>query len=241
MRTVFTLACSLLFLLSAEAQDWGNRVKGEGPVVSRDFDIDSFEKVTFSTSDKLILTQGSPQSVRIEGQANILDLIRTDVRDDHWKIGYTQSVGNHKEVVFYVTVPNLSYVKLSGSGDIIGKNQFNKADDFYAGISGSGNLDLDVKATNLASRISGSGDINLKGQATHFSMKISGSGDLRAYDLETENTEISISGSGDCEVHSKENLQARINGSGDIYYKGAPRVQSKISGSGDIVSKGPGS
>jgi hypothetical protein len=236
MRTVLILAFCGLFILSAHAQ----RVKGEGPVVSRDFDLASFEKVTLSTSGKLILTQGSPQSIRIEGQANILDLIRTEVRDDHWKIGFTENVGNHKEVVVYATLPKLSYVKLSGSGDILGENQFNQSDEFYVGISGSGNVKMDLKATNLASKISGSGNIKLEGQATNFDLKISGSGDVRAYDLEALNTQISISGSGDCEVHTTGNLKARIVGSGDIYYRGSPQVQTKVSGSGNIVSRGDG-
>ncbi len=240
MKNLFALSCLFLLTLTLQAQSWKNRVKGEGPVVSRDFDIADFEKVSLSTNGKLILTQGSPQQVRIEGQANILDLIKKEVNDKHWKIDYTEQVGEHKEVVVYATVPKLSYVKLSGSGDIMSTNQFDRAEEFAVSISGSGDIDLNIKAEALASSVSGSGNIDLQGAAENFSMKISGSGDLDAYNLQTENAQISISGSGDCKVSVNENLQAKINGSGDIYYKGRPRIQTKISGSGDLVSRSGG-
>lgn len=65
--------------------------------------------------------------------------------------------------------------------------------------------------------------------------KVAGSGDFHGFDLEANHTEVSVAGSGDAEVVSKQSLKARVAGSGDIQYKGNPtKEDTKVSGSGSI-------
>jgi hypothetical protein len=86
--------------------------------------------------------------------------------------------------------------------------------------------------------LSGSGDIVGKTtiQADKFDASMSGSGDIRAFDLEAEFVEATVSGSADIKVTANQSLDARVSGSGDIQYRGNPKkVHSKASGSGDIT------
>ena len=69
-------------------------------------------------------------------------------------------------------------------------------------------------------------------------MSISGSGDFSGFDLNADNTEVSISGSGNVEVVSNSSIKAYVSGSGDVDYKGNPdKEDTKVSGSGRISSK----
>ncbi|UCG09227.1 MAG: DUF2807 domain-containing protein [Desulfobacterales bacterium] len=81
------------------------------------------------------------------------------------------------------------------------------------------------------------GSINLSGEADESNAAISGSGKINAFDLETKNVSVTISGSGDCRLNASESLNATISGSGDIYYKGRPKISTRISGSGSLRSQ----
>ena len=125
-------------------------------------------------------------------------------------------------------------MNLSGSGKVIGEGTFDTG-DLDLGVSGSGDLELDVEADNIDTGISGSGDIELTGSAKEHAVSISGSGRLDAEDLEAETYRIRISGSGSCRINVSEEIDSRVSGSGSIYYKGSPnKVNNHSSGSGKL-------
>ena len=75
----------------------------------------------------------------------------------------------------------------------------------------------------------------LNGRTKDFDGKVSGSGDLKCSDLQSENTIIGVSGSGNARVFASVSLKARVSGSGDIYYRGNPSSpEIHTSGSGSV-------
>lgn len=236
---LFTLViASFLTVNTMQAQNWWkNGIKGEGQVVKKSINLKSFTGFTLTTTGNVYLRKGSSQSVEVESHQNIIDNLETEVNDNHWKIKFDKPVRKYDKLNFYITVPSLSAVRISGSGDIISDDTFTGLGNLDISISGSGNIKLGAEASEVVTRISGSGDIKLAGKTTDMSIKISGSGDVRAYDMVAENCKVSISGSGDVKVHANENLYVRSSGSGDIYYMGRPRIDSKVSGSSDITSR----
>ena len=76
---VFGLLVLVSLFLSTEIQAqnwWKSGIKGEGPVVTRDLNVGKFTGVSLGFSGDVYLTQGSSQSVKVEGQANIIDNIK---------------------------------------------------------------------------------------------------------------------------------------------------------------------
>ena len=227
-----------LMCLPTTAQNWwGSGMKGEGPIVERELDIDAFTGVRLSISGDVILTQGDRQSVVVKGQQNIIDNIKTGVWNDVWKIHYDKNVSNHKKVVIYITIPTLTEASVSGSGSMESKGNFTNLGNLELAVSGSGDLSLDVQAADIESTVSGSGGIRLAGNSRSLDIQISGSGEVQGFRMNTKDCDVAISGSGECEISVEDNLKVRVSGSGDVYYKGNPKVRSKISGSGDVVSR----
>ncbi|WP_020537111.1 head GIN domain-containing protein [Lewinella cohaerens] len=227
----------LFFLPNTQAQKWWNGgVDGSGPRVEKDLQLDQFSGIRLSINADVYLTQGSTQSVRISAQQNIIDLIETNVDGSIWKIKTEENIDDHAPIKIYITVPRMTYVKLSGSGDIYTENTFTGNDAVEVGISGSGDLRFKTTANSIEAAISGSGDIELDGSTENLNISISGSGDIDAKELVSGNCEVRISGSGGAKVHATKNLNVRVSGSGDVYYKGSPNVQSRVSGSGDLQS-----
>jgi len=156
------------------------------------------------------------------------------VKGGVWEIEVDRCIRNMEEMRIFITLPEITEVKISGSGKIISENML-KADDLEVGISGSGDITLGVLADDINTSISGSGNVVLEGEADEIRFLVSGSGDLRAFDLMARKAEVEISGSGDVEVYVTEQLNVSITGSGDVLYHGNPSLNVSISGAGEVV------
>ncbi|MCB0644492.1 MAG: DUF2807 domain-containing protein [Phaeodactylibacter sp.] len=210
---------------------------GVGPQQKIVGQVAAFKGINLAISADVVLTYGSTQSVRMEGQQNIIDNIDTAVEDGVWNIRFKQHVKDYQKITIYITSPGLELVSITGSGDISTTNQFVGQQELRIRIAGSGDLAYDTDAKEIDCSISGSGDVKLAGSTNELSASISGSGDLYAFDLHTKNADVSIVGSGGCKLDVQNDLHASIVGSGDIQYKGNPSVQKKIVGSGDVYQK----
>jgi hypothetical protein len=211
-------------------------VKGSGEVISEERHLSEFTSIKLKGVGRVVLTQGQTHTINIETDDNIMPLIETDVQNDQLVI----SQGNYNlrptTLEFNITVTHLKGIAISGAGDVIGKSRF-VSDDFFAKISGSGDMVLELDVAELETTISGSGSMNLAGQTDRHDATISGSGKINAFDMQTQNVSLKVSGSGNCKVNATETLNARISGSGDVIYTGHPRITSKISGSGSLESR----
>ncbi len=141
-----------------------------------------------------------------------------------------------KEIKIYVTAPVFNKFSTAGSGNISGSNQVISDDNLDINVAGSGNINLNVKASDVDASIAGSGDITLAGEADLIKGSIAGSGDIKAKDLVAHKADVHIAGSGNAEVNADEELSANIAGSGDVRYAGKPKTSSRIAGSGSVAS-----
>lgn len=209
-------------------------ISGSGSTETQTLDIDEFTSIKLEINLDVYITQGDDFSVEVEGKENIIDDLKLSVSNNTWTIDTdhcTRNIGNMK---VYITMPNIEYLKISGSGKIIGENTFT-GNDIELRISGSGDMDLSLETDNIEAKISGSGEMWLEGNSSNFDFKISGSGDLNAFDLESDNVDVRISGSGDARVRAIDELNVTISGSGNVYYKGSPSINVHISGSGNLI------
>ncbi len=208
---------------------------GDGEVITRIIDLPNFDAIHLSSSVYVYLRQGPTQKVEVEGQENIIELLELDVQNDTWDIEFDRCIRDYKDFKVYITIPEITSVKVSGSGHVIGENEWT-GDDLTLRVSGSGEMDLALDVDNLDSKISGSGRMRLEGTTDDFYLKISGSGDYNAFDLEALEGEVNISGSGDVDVRVVDYLKVKISGSGDLRYKGFPALDVNITGSGDVTN-----
>ena len=123
---------------------------------------------------------------------------------------------------------------LAGSGNILGDGPF-ETSSIRMSILGSGNITMEVYCENVDAEIPGSGNISISGQSDISDAHISGSGNIMAFNLESRSCEVSITGSGNCDVNVTETLDVHISGSGSVRYKGNPTVNSTITGSGSVI------
>ena len=212
------------------------KVYGSGTVVSEERQVPFFNQIHLKGTGKVILTRSASQSVRIKTDDNIMPHILTEV--ENGKLVISQEAKNLRPTVLtlYISATNLEGISISGSGDIIGNEGFD-SESFYADIAGSGDISVIVSANRLESNISGSGSIYLSGSANSYDATITGSGDVDAFELQTRDSLVVITGSGNCRVNVSDLLRAKITGSGDVLYKGHPEMSKSITGSGKVKDR----
>jgi hypothetical protein len=175
-------------------------------------------------------------SLEITGQANILAVLRTEVRGGELKFWFERNVREHRTIRATIHAPQLSGADISGSGDIDIRNQLS-ANILNVNISGSGNFYVhELRSSSLVVKISGSGKMKVdQGTADNCNYHISGSGDIVADGLVSRQVSVKVSGSGNARVFAQEQLNVEISGSGEVRYKGSPVTNSNISGSGRLI------
>jgi hypothetical protein len=197
--------------------------------------VDNFSSIGMSIQGELYLSQGSPQRLILEGDAEILEKITTEVRDGMLRIKPAIPYSGTKSTVkIWITTAEINGLHLSGSGNINAETAI-KSDEMELKISGSGKIHVDDLACDeVDAAISGSGDIILGGSADEFNLAVSGSGSCVADRFRVEEASIKISGSGNCKIDAVKDLEAAISGSGSVYYVGNPTIDATVSGSGKI-------
>lgn len=235
IRTI-QLAIVLVSFLGMGCEELGDCERGRGPIVSKQLDLPSFHRLKLSGSDKVILQQGPQQEVMVEGQQNIIDLIRLEVSQGEWDIRTRGCVRQHDRMVYYITLPDIKGLSLAGSGDIIGENTFVSSEIEFE-ITGSGSITAAIETGAVDAEVTGSGKLILNGNTEVADIEITGSGECDAYSVQAKEVTVDIEGSGKAYVTAINRLKVDIRGSGQVYYTGNPVIHSSISGSGKLIAK----
>ncbi|MGZ4670711.1 MAG: GIN domain-containing protein [Blastococcus sp.] len=87
-----------------------------GPQQTQTRTVSAVSAVELATSGELVLTGGSPASLRITAGENVLAHLTTDVRADRLTLGSDGTVHDVGPVRYDLTLPAARVVELSGSG-----------------------------------------------------------------------------------------------------------------------------
>ena len=238
IKTTLVLITSFCLTLGC-TQLWSNeKISGNGEITTKTISTGSYDIIEGTGFMDIHLEKGPEGHITVTTDDNLHEYIKIEVKDNILILKTKENVNIRTKMGVHITVPFevISKVALTGSGNIDTKDMI-AVNEFNASVTGSGDVVLAVEASKVQAMITGSGDITFSGSTSNLEVNLSGSGDFKGFDIDSQDTNVSVSGSGDAEVVAKENLVARVNGSGGIIYKGNPvKKDVKTSGSGDISS-----
>jgi len=232
-----TLMLSFIFATSSCSTD-DDCITGGGSVTTQTIQLESFSGIQSSGSDSVIISQGDVQEVTVTGHPNIISRLKRNVSNGIWKAELEDGCYNDNNLEINIKVPNMNYVKLAGSGNVV-INDFINQQNMEIIIEGSASVELNNNqgAQNLDISIEGSGYVIGNGSFENLEsldIQILGSGYYNAFSMETNSCRIYTVGGGYCNVFVNDNLDITIDGSTEVNYKGYPTITSNISGSGSI-------
>lgn len=234
IKSIGIFAILLLFITSISSGCMLiDGVEGNGRVVTEERNVSDFNGIDISNAFEVILKQGSSESLTIEADDNLLELIVTEVRGGVLKIYSEKNIRHPKSLKIFLTFKEIDYIDISGAVELTsdGKLTFDKLE-----IDGSGasEIDLELSANRLDIDFSGASEIDLKGKVTKVNIDISGASEISAYDLETDFMNLDISGAGEARVFVNEELNVEASGAASVRYKGNPSIDTNVSGAGSV-------
>jgi hypothetical protein len=260
MNTFKCIGIAVLGLLFSACAMNPYAERGSGRMTTEQRSVSGINGVSLETSGELFIEAGNTESLRIEGEDNLISRIQTDVRDGLLTIQMQPLNGFFftQPIRYYLTVKSLKSISISSSGDVWAPDL--KSDRFSINVSSSGNLKMgNLSTETLDVKLSSSGDVNMGvlnagsidvdisssgylaiagGEVKRQNIEIGSSGDYIAKNLASSESVVDLSSSGDVDIRVRDRLSANLSSSGDVRYWGNPSLSSNKSSSGDVIRRG---
>jgi hypothetical protein len=227
------MACQLTF---------GAQGAGSGNIVSQKRQVSGFDRVSLDGSGELTIVTGEEESLVVEGDDNLIERVKSEVRDGTLYIslepGSLSNVQPSNPFKYQATVKALSGVELTGAGAIdIDRVD---TDTFDLQSSGAGNVRIhNIQASLLAILMDGAGGCEIEaGTVERQKLEINGLGSYTAPNLESKTADVQISGAGGATLWVSDSLDVVISGSGKVSYYGSPQLQFENTGAGSVEALG---
>ncbi|HYG81922.1 MAG TPA: head GIN domain-containing protein [Pyrinomonadaceae bacterium] len=212
-RTVGLLA---LVVLLGGCHWYGKGTSGSGKTKAEKRNLSGFKAVKVSGAYEVEIVAQKDAGVELEGDDNLLPLVRTEVNNGVLNIFNNESFSTSDAIRVRISVPQLDAISTSGASDIVVTNV--KSDDFSVSTSGAGSL-------------------KISGQARTLDLEISGAGSVDTKDLRAERVTVDSSGAAEADVYASEDLRVSASGAGSVNYYGDPKNVSENVSGGASVSK----
>lgn len=208
----------------------------------RELALSGFNEIEMASAFLIDINYGTTYKVAVEAEdaddLNDLEVKVTGKRligrfknHTNWNWG-----SNHKRVHFYITLPDLKALDLSGATrtKVAG---FNDLEYLKATFSGASKVDLAINVDKLLLDISGASNIVLTGKGSIFKLDASGASKLDAMEFVAKDADLDVSGATHVRLYAQKSLNVEASGASSVRYRGTPSVRSDASGASSVKSE----
>lgn len=232
-------------------------VNGNGNVVESSRSVNEpFNAIKASEGLNVYVTQSDNESIIVEADENLQDLIITEVVDNVLKIHTKKNIGKASSKKIMVSFKEVASI-ISNSGSNVYSTNTITAENLELETSSGSNMTLDVNSSsikcnassgsnmtlqlntkNLECSSSSGSNIKLKGEAIKLIAEASSGSNIIAGDLISETSQANASSGSNITVNTSKELIAKASSGGGINYYGNPeKVEKNDSASGSIRKK----
>lgn len=203
-KTFLILLASLPFFAFAQTTETRN--------------LDAFTGVRTSALVEVVVKPGSPCAVVLEGEAEGVKSVQTEVKDGQLVISQH---GNSKAapVKVIVTISELKSLDFAGAAQLSSEGT-HVMDTLKIVGAGGAQLELNVTASKVRADLSGAAHVKVCGTSNELEADLSGAADLRSGCLEAKKVNVRASGASKASVSASEKVVARASGASDIVIYG---------------------
>ena len=228
----------MMFSLTiGHTQSWfGKKIVGSGNVTTKTITAGDYDHIKSIGSADIHLSKGTEGVIAVTTDDNLHVYIDIKVENNTLIIKIKDNINIKTKKGFNINVPfeSLSKVTLTGAGDMDSKDPIS-SEEFKVGLSGSGNVVLEVNASKVQTEIAGSGNISLSGTYGNLKVKLKGSGNFVGTGMSSQTTEVNIGGSGNMKLSgTTSSLEIQVIGSGNFngFELNSSDTDVKVAGSG---------
>jgi hypothetical protein len=189
-------------------------VSGNGIPGEETREVAYFDEISIAGGLEADVRVGSERSVHVRGDTNLLEVVRTEVRDGQLQVYADASILSGK-VHLQITASALNAVEASGGSEV--------------SVTG-------VHATDFAIVASGGSELEIDGAADDLHINASGGSEVHARELLSQRVNVIASGGSMLELHAREEIRVQASGGSMVRAYGRPlRVYKNLSGGSKLV------
>ena len=238
MSILSKLSIIVLAALTTQCNfDWnGDKVSGEGPVVTKNLEIDDFSAIEVSNGWKVKLIPGQPAQMIVKTNKNLVDILKVESSKGKLSISAEDNIGNADSKLIKVYFDKkLKSIEASSSSNIAAKKQL-VFESTTIDASSSADIKLNIQAEDLEVEGASSADIELTAKAATIRIDASSSADVN---IEGEFKELKADASSTADVYlsgSSKNADLEATSSGDINAEDlkAKYIKAEVTSAGSI-------
>jgi hypothetical protein len=259
-KFITLLATALLAVLPLSARTVADPELG-AKSETKEYKLNNFTGLDVSWIYQVELTQAPRHAVRVEAPDFLMPFVSVEVRNGILVLGVGDlprdirrrvENGGRNQVRVYVSMPDLTVLRMSGASKLTAKGDFSSRRDFELRLSGATNAQgLSVRASGADIETSGAAKFDLAGKFDKLSVLGSGSvngtiaADIKTVELRLSGatklslsgkySDVTLRGSGAANtelVGSVEDLDAECSGAAKLSANQAPARRAKIFFSG---------
>lgn len=190
--------------------------RGSGRMATESRAVSGFTQIDVSSVFQVEITAQSEFGVEVEADDNLLQFIRTEVRDGKLEISLARSVKTSNPMRVRITAPNIDRIEASGASRV--------------NLSNLRNSELTVDT-------SGASKISVSGETSRLIVDVSGASNIDAGSLSAATANIDASGASKVDVNVANELTADASGASRITYAGSPSVSKSTSGASSVSQR----
>lgn len=208
--------------------------RGNGIRETEVYEVDDFDRIDISGFFDVVLERGPEPLVTITADENLFEFIRVRSLGGELEISSEKTLMSEDGIRIIVVYSQLEEIISSGASNIVAEEAI-ATERLRLMVSGAGKTELNVECEEVDVDMSGAGLIHLSGQTEDLTVYMSGAGSLEAFELQSIDCELSISGVGTAYVNVEGDLDASVSGVGGVEYIGNPKhITQDVSGVGSI-------
>lgn len=210
-------------------------------------EIKDVRRVLLKDYGHLFISQGEEESLRIEGEADVISTVKTFVRegelvldiDTGWFDKTWSAVTSAVEgrvLKYHLMVKSLDGIFVQGAASV--RMQGLKTESLYLTLKGAGEIVINgLTAGLIDADLPGAGRISLSGKTDRLVVNMKGAGSFDGPQLESREAKVVLRGVGKSTVWATAQLDATVEGVGAIDYYGNPVVRQNVSGLGKVNAR----
>jgi len=189
--------------------------RGSGAPAREQRDTPEFTRLEAGGAIHVDVRIGTPRSVAVRGDDNLIGHVRTEVIDGALRLSMRPgSYETRTQILVEVVTPSLTGLVLDGA-----------AKASVAELAGG----------SLSVTASGAADVALAGRVDTLRADLSGAAELQAFALDAALVDVDLSGASEAEVAARTELSADVRGAGKLRYRGDPeRLRTEATGAARI-------
>lgn len=236
VATLFTILSLTLFSCNFDI-NMNPGVRGNGNVETVERTINEpFNAIKATEGLNVYLTQGNNESITVEADENLHELILTEVIDGVLKIHTSKNIGRATSKKVMVSFKDISAISSTSGSDVYSTNTIS-ADYLKLKSTSGSDMKLEVNTSTLECKSTSGSDLKLSGKTEKLIAEATSGSDIKASNLVAESSQVKATSGADITVNTSKELTASASSGGDIKYYGNPEKVNKNKSSSGSVRK----